>query len=180
LRAPISGTVQQLMVHTIGGIVTPAQALLTIVPDDQQLMVEASIQNQDIGFVHVGQEAEVKIAAFDFTRYGAIRGKVVSISRDVVDQTPYQPPQNDGYSQGANQPDQAQSGKQDDAGNTQQGPEYVAHIMLGQTGVMTDAGEVPLEPGMAVTADVKTGRRRVISYPLSPFTHQIEEAGRER
>jgi hemolysin D len=174
--------VQQLMVHTIGGIVTPAQSLLTIVPDDQQLMVEASIQNQDIGFVHVGQEAEVKIAAFDFTRFGAIKGKVVSISRDVVDQTPYQPPQDDGYAQGANQaaPDLGQSGKPNDPGNMPQEPEYVAYIMLEQTGIMTDAGMVPLEPGMAVTADVKTGRRRVISYLLSPFAHQVEEAGRER
>ena len=84
LRAPISGTVQQLVVHTVGGIVTPAQALLTIVPDDRQLMVEASIQNQDIGFVHVGQQAQVKIGAFDFTRFGAIKGTVVSISRTVL------------------------------------------------------------------------------------------------
>ncbi|MDE2390086.1 MAG: HlyD family efflux transporter periplasmic adaptor subunit [Rhodospirillales bacterium] len=60
LRAPIPGTVQQLMVHTIGGVVSSAQSLLTIVPDGGPLMVEASIQNQDIGFVHVGQEAEVK------------------------------------------------------------------------------------------------------------------------
>jgi hemolysin D len=180
LRAPISGTVQQLVVHTIGGIVTPAQALLTIVPDSQQLMVEASIQNQDIGFVHVGQEAQVKIGAFDFTRFGGIKGTVVSISHDVVDQMPNQPPQDDGYTQGADQAAPPQNGNQSGANAAPQEPDYVAHIVLAQTDIVTDAGPVQLEPGMAVTADVKTGRRRVISYLLSPFAHQIEEDGRER
>ena len=180
LRAPISGTVQQLVVHTVGGIVTPAQALLTIVPDDRQLMVEASIQNQDIGFVHVGQEAQVKIGAFDFTRFGAIKGTVVSISRDVVDQTPNQPPQDDGYAQGAEQNAPVQGNKDAGANTAPHEPEYVAHIILARNDIVTDAGPVELQPGMAVTADVKTGRRRVISYLLSPFSHQIEEAGRER
>jgi hemolysin D len=180
LRAPISGTVQQLVVHTVGGIVTPAQALLTIVPDNRQLMVEASIQNQDIGFVHVGQEAQVKIGAFDFTRFGAIKGTVVSISRDVVDQTPNQPPQDDGYAQGAEQNAPVQGNKDAGANTAPHEPEYVAHIILARNDIVTDAGPVELQPGMAVTADVKTGRRRVISYLLSPFSHQIEEAGRER
>jgi hemolysin D len=160
--------------------VTPAQALLTIVPDDRQLMVETSIQNQDIGFVHVGQEAQVKIGAFDFTRFGGIKGTVVSISHDVVDQMPNQPPQDDGYGQGADQAGPTQSGNQNGANAPPQEPEYVAHIVLAQTDIVTDAGPVALEPGMAVTADMKTGRRRVISYLLSPFAHQIEEAGRER
>jgi len=153
---------------------------LTIVPDNRQLMVEASIQNQDIGFVHVGQEAQVKIGAFDFTRFGAIKGTVVSISHDVVDQTPNQSPQDDGYAQGAEQNGPVQGGKPGDASAAPQEPEYVAHIVLTRMDIVTDAGLVGLEPGMAVTADMKTGRRRVISYLLSPFAHQIEEAGRER
>lgn len=181
LRAPISGTVQQLMVHTIGGVVTPAQSLLTIVPDGGQLMVEASIENQDIGFVHVGQEAQVKIAAFDFTRYGAIKGTVVSISHDVVDQMPYLPPQDDGYGNGAGHTQQSQTGSGNGATAPQmQEPEYVVHIVLSKSVVETDQGEADLETGMAVTADVKTGHRRVISYLLSPFAHQIETAGLER
>ena len=180
LRAPISGAVQQLMVHTIGGIVTPAQALLTIVPDNRQLMVEASIQNQDIGFVRVGQEAQVKIGAFDFTRFGAIKGRVVSISHDVVDQTPNQPPQDDGYGQGADQAGQTQNGNQNGANAPPQEPEYVAHIVLERTDIVTDAGPVELQPGMAVTADVQTGRRSVLSFLLTPFAHQIEDAAHER
>ncbi len=181
LRAPIAGTVQQLTIHTVGGVVSPAQALLTIVPDSQQLMVEASVKNQDIGFVHVGQEAQVKIGAFDFTRFGAIKGTVVSISHDVVDQLPNQAPANDGYGAGADQsPQDPTTGTASSNNAAPQEPEYVAHIALSQTSIMTDAGLAQLQPGMGVTADIKTGRRSVISYLLSPFAHQIDEAGHER
>jgi hemolysin D len=61
-----------------------------------------------------------------------------------------------------------------------QEPEYVAHIALRQTTIMTDAGQAELQPSMGVTADIKTGRRRIIRYLLSPFSHQIDEAGHER
>jgi hemolysin D len=83
LVAPVSGTVQQLSVHTVGGVVTTAQALLEIVPDDS-LEVEARLQNKDIGFVEVGQPAVVKIDAFPYTRFGYLHGTVVDISNDAV------------------------------------------------------------------------------------------------
>jgi hemolysin D len=82
LMAPVSGTIQQLAVHTLGGVVTPAEALMVIVPDDAPLVVEAMIQNKDIGFVDIGQEAEVKLETFNFTRYGTLHGTVAGISRD--------------------------------------------------------------------------------------------------
>ena len=72
---------QQLAVHTEGGVVTPAQALMSIVPADSHLEIEAMISNKDIGFVHEGEEAEIKIDTFDFTRYGLIHGKVLSSRR---------------------------------------------------------------------------------------------------
>lgn len=75
---------QELAVHTIGGVVTPAQALLVIVPDDAGLEVEAQILNRDIGFVRPGQDAEIKLDAFPYTHYGTIAGKVMSISQDAV------------------------------------------------------------------------------------------------
>jgi hemolysin D len=81
--APVSGTVQQLSVHTVGGVVTTAQALLEIVPDDT-LEVEGRLQNKDIGFVEIGQPAVVKIDAFPYTRFGYLRGTVVDISNDAV------------------------------------------------------------------------------------------------
>jgi membrane fusion protein, hemolysin D len=84
LTAPIDGVVQQLAVHTVGGVVTPAQQLMVLVPQDQPLELEAWIDNKDIGFVHAGQLAEVKIAAFPFTRYGTIKARLVAVSHDAV------------------------------------------------------------------------------------------------
>jgi hypothetical protein len=84
LTAPVGGTVQELAVHTIGGVVTPAQALLVLVPDDAGLEIEAQILNRDIGFVRPGQDAEIKLDAFPYTHYGTIAGKVLSISQDAV------------------------------------------------------------------------------------------------
>jgi hemolysin D len=84
LRAPVAGVVQQLTVHTLGAIVTPAQRLLEIVPEQERLEVEALIENRDIGFVHQGQRAEIKVDAFPFTRYGVIDGSLAEISADAV------------------------------------------------------------------------------------------------
>jgi hemolysin D len=83
LNAPVSGTVQQLATHTLGGVVTTAQPLMEIVPDDT-LEVEAQLENKDIGFVDVGQAVAVKVEAFPYTRYGFINGIVVSVSNDAV------------------------------------------------------------------------------------------------
>jgi len=84
LTAPVDGAVQQLAIHTVGGVVTPAQALLMVVPSDSRLEIEAMVSNRDIGFVHAGQEAEIKIDTFNFTRYGLLHGQVLSVSQDAV------------------------------------------------------------------------------------------------
>ena len=83
LKSPVAGTVQQLAVHTLGGVVTIAQTLMEIVPEDA-MEVEASIENKDIGFVHAGQEAVIKIEAFPYTRYGFLIGTIRSVSNDAV------------------------------------------------------------------------------------------------
>ncbi len=85
IQSPIDGTVQQLAVHTIGGVITSAQELMVIVPKDQPLEVEALLMNKDIGFVYEGQKAEVKIDTFNFTKYGVIDSTILSISRDAVE-----------------------------------------------------------------------------------------------
>ena len=84
LRAPVAGTVQQLAVHTLGGVVTPAQPLLTLVPSDQHVEVEALLENKDVGFVHAGQPVSVKVETFNFTKYGRVAGEVVSVSQDAI------------------------------------------------------------------------------------------------
>lgn len=84
LTAPVAGTVQQLAVHTVGGVVTPAQPLMVIVPKESVLEVEAWLPNKDIGFVNAGQQAEVKVETFPFTKYGALQGKVTQVSSDAI------------------------------------------------------------------------------------------------
>ena len=84
LMAPIDGAVQQLSVHTVGGVVTPAQQLMVIAPKEGRLEVEAWIENKDIGFVNAGQQAEIKVEAFPFTKYGVIDGKLLHLSHDAV------------------------------------------------------------------------------------------------
>lgn len=84
LAAPVSGTVHRLAVHTIGGVVTPAQELMHIVPDAEPMEIEAWVQNKDIGFVRAGQAAEIKVETFPFTKYGTIDGEVRSLSRDAT------------------------------------------------------------------------------------------------
>jgi HlyD family type I secretion membrane fusion protein len=84
LLSPIDGTVQQLAVHTIGGVVQPAQQLLVVAPREDRLEMEALVLNRDIGFVQPGQPAEVKLETFTFTRFGLIPGEVISVSGDAI------------------------------------------------------------------------------------------------
>jgi hemolysin D len=168
LRAPIDGTVQQVSVHTIGGVVTPAEQLMAIVPDKDGLVVEAMVENKDVGFVRPGQTARVKIDTFNFTRYGLIDGKVIGLTRDTVEsQGDHAQP--DGKDAGAAKPDSASKE-----------PSYVARIALSRDWMLTEGGRVALGPGMAVTAEIQTGRRRIISYLLSPLVRHVEESGHER
>lgn len=170
LKAPIAGTVQQLAAHTIGGVVTPAQALMVVVPDDAGLVVEARIPNKDVGFIHAGQEAQIKIETFNFTRYGLIQGTVLDVSRDAVTDKQDQAKARDG-----------RGGSDSEAPDDQAGSAgYVAHVALERTSMMTEGGPVELGPGMSVTAEIKTGRRRVISYLLSPIARYRQESLRER
>jgi HlyD family type I secretion membrane fusion protein len=171
LTAPIDGTVQQLAIHTVGGVVTPAQALLTVVPDDAPVLVEATVANDDIGFVRTGQPVEIKVKTFSFTRYGLLHGHVVDISRDAVPQV-----------QPARKP-RDEHDSTDDADASSDTPDtrgYVAHVALDRTTLDVDGHEQALEPGMEITAEIKTGRRRVISYLLSPLQRYAHEGLGER
>jgi hemolysin D len=165
LRAPASGVVEQLAVHTIGGVVTPAQRLLVVVPDGERLTVEAALANRDVGFVHPGQDVQVKVETFSFTRYGLIHGRVLDVSRDAV--TPAASA--DDVASGAPGPRKAGGS-----------PAYIARIGLDRSDMMIDGRLEPLVPGMAVTADIRTGRRTVIDYLLSPLARRAEESLHER
>ena len=84
LKAPVSGNIQQLQVHTVGGVVTASQELMKIIPNEAVVEVQALVRNKDIGFLVEGQQASVKIDTFNFTKYGYINAEVVDISEDVL------------------------------------------------------------------------------------------------
>lgn len=149
LRAPVDGTVQQLAVHTEGGVVTEAQPLLVVVPINELLEIEAMVENKDIGFINKGQQAEVKVESFPFTRYGILEGKVVNVSLDAV-------------------------------ADEKRGLLYQTRVLLDRDWIAVEGKRVRLVPGMAVTIEVKTGKRRVIEYFLSPVMQHGSESIKER
>jgi len=171
LKAPVDGMVQQLAVHTVGGVVTPAQPLLVLVPVDSHLEIEAMVSNRDIGFVEPGQEAEIKVATFNFTRYGLLRGRVLSVSHDAVGKDDLADPAKDKGQQ---------DGHNTRSPSDDEGPVYAAHVSLDRTVMQIEGKEVNLAPGMAVTAEIKTGERRIISYLLSPLRKYRQDSLRER
>jgi hemolysin D len=168
LTAPVDGVVQQLAVHTIGGVVTPAQPLAVVVPFDSRLEIEAMVSNRDIGFVSVGQEAQIKVDTFTFTRYGLLKGRVLSVSGDAITR---------------NKPAEGDAANGAPAATSEpRGQElvYAARISLDRTEMQVDDKLVKLAPGMAVTAEIVTGRRRIISYLLSPIMRYRHDVLRER
>ena len=168
LTAPVDGEVQQLAVHTVGGVVTPAQTLLAVAPSDSPIEVEAMVTNHDIGFVQAGQQVEIKVDTFNFTRYGLLHGEVLSVSQDsIVREKPQEKARGAGADEGSSEP----------AG---QELSYAARISLDHTQMRVDDNLVNLIPGMAVTAEIKTGTRRIISYLLSPLLRYGHESLRER
>jgi hemolysin D len=171
LTAPVGGTVQQLAVHTEGGVVTPAEVLMAIVPADSHLEIEAMVSNRDIGFVRAGQDAAIKIDTFDYTKYGLLRGHVVTVSQDaIVRDNPAE-----------KSSDKTQSGDRRDSSEPK-GQElvYAARVLLDETQMQVDDRLVNLVPGMAVTVEIKTGSRRIIAYLLSPIQKHLHQALKER
>jgi hemolysin D len=170
LTAPVSGIVQQLAVHTVGGVVTPAQSLMVIVPNDSSLEIEAMVSNHDVGFVHAGDEVEIKVDTFDFTRYGLLHGRVLSISSDAIVR--------DAASDKSNEKQPGSNA----ASSEPKGQEltYAARVSVDRTQMQVEDKKVNLSPGMAVTAEIKTGSRRIISYLLSPLIKYRQESLRER
>lgn len=148
LVAPVDGTVQQLAVHTVGGVVESARPLMVVVPTGA-LTVEAKLSNRDAGFVRAGQHVAVKVDAYPFTRYGTVPGTILSLSRDAV---------SDGDKPAF----------------------YIARIALNRQYIENDGKRMMLRSGLNVTADVATGRRRLISYLLDPVTGGLSDAAREQ
>lgn len=151
LRSPIDGVVQQLAVSTIGGVVTQAQPLMTIVPDQAALEVEANVMNRDIGHVKVGQRVVNKLETFDFTRYGYIEGTVQWVGTDAVADSrlgPIYP--------------------------------IRIKLHAAETPTLVNGRKGIVTAGMNVTADLLTDERRLIEYFVAPLLRYRQEALRER
>ncbi len=149
LSAPVDGTVQQLAVYRAGAVVTEGQPLMVVVPDDAPMTAEVMLDNQDVGFVRVGDAAAVKLAAFPFTRHGTIAATVTRVSPDAID-------------------------------HEQLGPRFAVTLALAERDIDIDGTRVPLRPGMALEAEVRTGSRRVLEFLLSPLERIGSESLRER
>ncbi|WP_425060143.1 Hemolysin secretion protein D, chromosomal [Sporomusa carbonis] len=148
--SPIDGKVQQLAIHTLGGVVTPAQSLMLIVPEGEQMEIEAWVANKDIGFIYDGQDAEIKVETFNFQKYGTLNAKLVEISSDAVE-------------------------------DKEKGLVYRALLRTDMDYFqLANNRTVYLSPGMAVTAEIKTRKKKIIEYFLDPFIKYRSEGLRER
>lgn len=146
--SPVDGTVDEIFIHTVGGVVTPAEKLLSIVPAQSPLIVKAQVENQDIGFVEPGQPVSIKVDTFEFQKYGMFDGKVKLISKDSHE----------------NEHKKEDEQKRFDV--------YVTPITKS---IMVEGRKEPLKAGMTVAAEVKVGKRRIIEffiYPLIKYWHE--------
>ena len=150
-KAPMRGIVKEIDVMTIGGVIPQNGKLMTIVPLDEQLLIEARISPRDIAFIHPGQEALVKVTAYDYSIYGGLKGKVTTISPDTI----------------------RDEVKQDQF-------YYRVYIRTNTDKLTNKAGkQFSITPGMVATVDIKTGQKSVLDYLIKPF-NKAQEALRER
>jgi hemolysin D len=169
LRSPIDGSVQQLQVTTVGSVVTPAQQLLSVVPDQDLLEVDAVLENREVGFVAAGQPVEIKVDTYPFTRYGLAKGTVLSVDRD-AEATP------------VNQAVQGSLRAADEIDNIEASERlrYTVHVALEPGSLKVDGRPAALLPGMSVKAEILTGKRRIIEYLLAPLTLYAHDSMKER
>jgi len=168
--SPVDGVVQQLSVHTVGGVVPAAQPLMLIVPNQHTIEFEAYVENKDIGFMQEGQSAQVKIDAYDYSKYGTIPAIVSHVSRDAVDLL------GNGTGQLANKDS---DGKKDSASGSK-GLMYAVKVSLQNSSILVDGKNMSIKPGMGGSVEIKTGERRIIGYLLSPLITHLHEGLSER
>ena len=150
ITSPIAGVVQSMRHHTIGGVARPGEPLMEIVPTQERLVIEAKLNPTDIGYVRVGHKSLVKITTYDFSRYGGLEGKVVSISPD----------------------------SHVDSATGQSYFRVIAETDKNYLG--DGPGDLPIAPGMEATLDIHTGSKSVMQYLLKPVIMVKSEAFRER
>lgn len=155
INAPVRGTVKNIRVNTIGGVIQPGEHILEIVPLEDQLLVEGKIKPADVAFLRPGLPATVKITAYDYSIYGGLSGKVELISPDTLKDD-----------------QKAAAGRPDDT--------YYRVMILTDKSYLEAAGkQLPIIPGMVATVEIKTGEKTILDYLLKPI-FKAREAFRER
>jgi hemolysin D len=159
LTAPLDGVVQQVVVTTVGQVVTTGQPLMIIVPQGATLEAEALVQNRDIGFIEPGQRVTLKLDAFPFTRYGTLTGRIARVSSDAVSSR-----------------EAAAAGDPTVAAlhlgtipSVTDSYVYTVTIVLDSAMMVIDGRPMLLTPGMSATAQIRTGERRLLEYFLGPL-----------
>lgn len=150
VKSPIDGVVNQVHVATVGGVVKPGMPLVEIVPNGDTLLIEAQVRPEDIAFLFPGQDARVKLTAYDFAVFGSLKGKVETIGADAV------PINNDG------------------------GMAYLVQIRTDEATLTNNGRSLPILPGMVAEVDILSGKKTILNYILSPVTRIKERAFRER
>lgn len=158
IKAPLRGVVKNIKINTIGGVVQAGQDILEIVPLNDKLLVQAYISPKDVAFIHTGQEALVKISAYDYAIYGGLKGKVTLLSPDTL------------------QDDRRPSGM---LLNSEQS--YYRILVETEGNYITDRNgkRLDITPGMTATVDIRTGEKTVFEYLIKPIT-RMKSALQER
>ena len=149
IKAPVDGAVHKLDIHTVGAVVREAQGLMEVVPEGTPMEVEAWMENKDVGFVAPEMPVEVKVDAFNFQKFGTLKGKVREISPDAIE-------------------------------DKERGQLYRVMVSIDEEKLHTDNRDLQVYPGMAVSAEIKTRKKRIIDFFLEPFQTYKSEALRER
>ncbi len=164
LKAPAEGFVKDLATHTVGTVAAPGTILMTLVPKDERMIAEVWVGNQDIGFVRPGQDVKLKLAPYQFQKYGMIQGKVKQVSADATE------------APSANTRSDALTGR-----DRPMGPlAFRALVELNSQVLAVDGEKYSVAPGMQVAAEINLGTRTVMEYLLSPVQKAFHEAARER
>ena len=151
LKAPVDATVLELADRSVGSVLKEAETLVTLVPDNAGLYVEANIPSRDVGFVAVGEPVRVKLEAYAYQKYGTLDGKLVVVSADSVPV------------------------KEGDTSTLV----FHAQVRLSQNAGQIIKRGIRLRPGLVATAEIKTGKRSIASYVLNPILRTMDESMRE-
>jgi len=169
VKSPVDGVVDTLSIHTIGGVVTPAEKLVTIVPDGARLLLEAQVTNRDIGFVHPGQHVTIKVDTYDFQRYGTLPGNVLKVSSDSHTNA-------EATASAMGQVNNAGQASIEDTDKLAEQQVYTAIIAPEKMTLNVDGSLRSIRPGMTVTTEIKVGKRRIIEFFISPLVKSLDRS----